>query len=192
MERVDYDDFFVPDNFIYDQVIEILEDNSIVNLGVGLPQYFGVYCKQRSEKNITFTNEIGLFGGAPAISSFGFFLNTDCIMTQKDMMNLYEGQGLDACVCGALFVDKSGKVDVLKTENKIFGLGGFNHVTQTAKTVIFIFEEKDRKGNSKIIDKVQNVCFDPEYSNAKNVYYITNKCVYKLIDKKLTLIKERN
>ena len=104
------------------------------------------------------------------------------------MQNFYEGCGLDAAICGALEVGYSGQVNVMRIEDKLFGIGGFNNTTQTAKKVFFCFSFLDKNGKCKIKDKIEYINFNPQYSCAEKIYYITDRAVFQLIDSELKLI----
>ena len=160
-----------------------LKSGYVVNLGIGTPYPIGLISKQVGIKDVHFTNEIGLFGGYGNFRTFGLNFNTDMMMSQGAIKNFYEGGGLDISFAGALEVDIYGCVNVLRTENRLFGIGGFNSITHNAKEVVFCFDFLDKYGKCKIVDAVRCINYTPHYKpDYQKVLYITERCVLELQD----------
>jgi len=187
--------------------LEIKKGN-IVNLGIGMATSIGLdACEMNVIKpdDITFTIELGLFGGVPAGSaSFGATLNPDAIYDQAAQFEYYEGGGLDITFVGALEVDQHGNVNVIQSGKKAIGVGGFNYVTATPKTVVYCTKFMSKSGYTKNEDGwfvpynggFQKVVKDVEYinfngeiatTNKQRALYITERCVFELIGGELVL-----
>lgn len=178
-----------------------LRKGDIVNLGIGLASTIGLEAMGMNVVNlsdISFTIELGLFGGIPAGSSaFGATLNPEAIYDQASQFEFYEGGGLDIAFVGALEVDRKGNVNVIRHGDKIIGVGGFNYVTATPKTVVFCtkFMSKsgyDKTGDGKyvpfnggaykLVPEAENINFNGEVAaeEGQRVVYITERCVFEL------------
>lgn len=185
-----------------------IKKGDIINLGIGMASSIGLdACEMNLVRleDITFTIELGLFGGIPAGSaSFGATINPDAIYNQAAQFEFYEGGGLDKTFVGALEFDRSGNVNVIQSGKKAIGVGGFNYVTATPKTVIFCtkFMSKSKyltdesgkyypvnEGFKKIVEQVEYINFNGEIAtkNGQRALYITERCVFELLDGELVL-----
>ena len=185
-----------------------LKKGNIVNLGIGMASSIGLdACEMNliELSDVTFTIELGLFGGVPAGSaSFGATLNPDAIYDQASQFEFYEGGGLDIAFVGALEVDQHGNVNVIQSGKKAIGVGGFNYVTATPKTVVFCTKFMSRSsynksegsrfvpvndGFKKIVNEVEYINFNSEIAakNKQRVLYVTERCVFELLDGELVL-----
>lgn len=185
-----------------------IKKGDIINLGIGIATSIGLdACEMNLIKldDITFTIELGLFGGIPAGSaSFGATLNPDAIYDQAAQFEFYEGGGLDKTFVGALEVDRHGNVNVIQSGKKAIGVGGFNYVTATPKAVIYCTKFMSQSGYKrtedgsfvpfdggfrKIVDEVEYINFNGEVAakNKQRALYITERCVFELMDGELVL-----
>ncbi len=145
--------------------------NSIVNLGIGVPE------------------------GVASVAN------------EEGIADFYDGGGLDIAFLGLAQCDKNGNVNVSKFGPKIAGCGGFINITQNAKKVIYcgtftagglkvsvtddnlLIEQEGR--TIKFIDEVEQITFSGEYAKEieQQVLYITERAVFELSKKGLTLIE---
>lgn len=177
-----------------------LQSDSIVNLGVGIPEYIStVAAEEGITKKFTLTVEDGLFGGSPQSGlDFGVSLNPSCMVTMSSMFDFYDGGGLDQAFVGFAEGDMEGNVNVSKFGKLMPGCGGFIDITQNTKQVYFCgtFTAgglKTEIGNGELhilqegkVDKftkqLQQVTFSAKtaVSNSLPVMYITERAVFRL------------
>jgi propionate CoA-transferase len=186
-----------------------LPPNGVVNLGVGAPE--GIAAVANEEKltpYITLTTEAGAIGGVLASgSSFGAATNADSIIQQNQQFDFYDGGGLDMTCLGMAECDLQGNVNTSKFGGRLNGCGGFINISQNARLVIFAgtftngglkVEVTDGKvnivqegRNKKFLNSVEQITFSGKYAQKRKqpVYYVTERCVFKLVDKGLELVE---
>ena len=177
-----------------------LEPNSVVNLGIGMPE--GVAAIANEEKVadlITLTAEPGVIGGIPASGlDFGAGVNTQAVIDQPYQFDFYDGGGLDVAFLGLAQADRSGSLNVSKFGPRLAGAGGFINISQNAKKVVFVgvFVAGDlsvtcRGGKlaitkdgdiRKFVDHVEHVTFSGDVARrqGKTILYVTERCVFRL------------
>jgi len=184
-----------------------LKAGNVINLGVGMPADISkVVAEEGQIEKVTMSTESGMVGGVPsALPSFGSAYNPEAIITPNDMFDFISGGGLDMTCLGIGEVDKYGNNNVSRMGKRLTGPGGFIDITASTKTVIFAgtftghAEYKFGKGKIKIVkegdikkfvDTVGQITFSGQYSpKSQSVLYVTERAVFKLIDKKMTLIE---
>ncbi|MCL2152438.1 MAG: propionate CoA-transferase [Oscillospiraceae bacterium] len=184
-----------------------LRAGQIVNIGIGIPEMVGKYAsKQGILKDIAITVEAGGVGGLPAPGvAFGATIGADMICDMATQFDFYDGGGLDICFLGGLEADARGNVNAHKLAGGYAGIGGFANITQATKTVVFCMSFNTKglivsndNGEVKITREGAVPKFKREISaisfsgvnaikRGQRVLYITERCVFELTEKGLTL-----
>jgi propionate CoA-transferase len=186
-----------------------LKANSVVNLGIGIPDRLATVAAHEGVTDMmTLTTEVGGVGGVPAgWPNFGMSYNAEAFINHPNMFDWYDGGGIDVAFLGMGEVDKFGNVNVSKFNNRPIGCGGFINITTASKEVVYcgtftteglkvtaeegkvkILQEGKKK---KFIDHVEQITFSGKYAakSKKPILYITERAVFKLIGGEVTLVE---
>ncbi len=186
-----------------------LAENSVINLGIGIPSGVGSVANEEGLAAVTTLSlESGVLGGVPLAGlGFGGAVNPEAVSSIADNFDFYDGGGLDLAFLGIAEVDENGDVNVSRFGNICAGPGGFINITQNTPRVCFMggfTAEKpelklgggrftilrDGKG-VKFVKKVQQVTFSADFArkNGQEVLYITERAVFQLTGNGITLIE---
>ena len=174
--------------------------NSIVNLGVGMPDAVGTIAgEERIEDLLTFCIDPGVIGGVPMSGrDFGAALNFSATIDHPYMFDLIDGGGLDMACLGFAECDGAGNINASRFANRISGCGGFIDISQNAKKVVFVGTFTSgglaaEVGDSRItitaegkyrkfVEPVGQVTFSGAHAvaNDQDVVYVTERCVFEL------------
>jgi propionate CoA-transferase len=186
-----------------------LAPGMLVNLGIGIPDgVAAVAAEEGVVDRLTLSIESGVLGGVPLPGlGIGAAVNATAIYKQPDIFDFYDGGGIDLSCLGAAQIDGRGNVNVSKFAGRVVGPGGFVNISQNAKRVYFCgtftagrqkLEIKDGRLNIledgdgvKFVKTLEQVTFSGEYATevGQEVLYITERAVFKVTAKGLTLIE---
>lgn len=186
-----------------------LKPEDIVNIGVGIPEMVTKYARENGILDkVTLTVESGGVGGFPASGKvFGAVIGADSMYDMANQFDLYNNGGLDICFMGGIEVDKYGNVNAHRGPGAFAGVGGFANITAKTKTVVFCltFNTKglavEEQGGRviiqhngtvpKFVEKVTSISFSAKRAcaNGQKILYVTERCVFELIEKGLRLIE---
>ncbi len=185
-------------------------EHDFINLGIGVPMNVSnVLNEEGLIDKVSASIESGVMGGVPAPGiATGAAYNPDAILKQPDMFDFYDGGGIDHACLGSAEIDRFGNVNVSRFAGKVPGPGGFINITQGAKNVCFMgtftagkSDIRINNGKIEIIEDgphikfkkdVAHITFSGENSFEKGkqkIIYITERAVFTLTEKGLTLIE---
>lgn len=179
----------------------------VVNLGMGMPADMSrVVAEEGYLDYMTLTTESGMVGGVPsALPNFGSAYNPDATMEHGAMFDFIDGGGLSMTCLGIGEIDQYGNNNVSKLGSRLTGPGGFINITRATPKVIFcgsfMGKSEMKLGDGKIavvkegsikkfVSNVEQITFAGQYKMpCQSVLYVTERCVFRLIDGKMTLVE---
>ncbi len=182
-----------------------LRRGNITNLGVGISaDVANIAAEEGYSDAITLTAESGMVGGVPsALPNFGSSYNPQATIEHGSMFDFIDGGGMDMSCLGIGQADEEGNINVSKMGTRLTGPGGLINICDRTKKLVFCgtlmnkakFAVGDGKitvveeGNMpKFIQKVDQITFSGKYKKPEQeVMYVTERCVFNLIDGKMTI-----
>lgn len=185
-----------------------LRPNSVVNLGVGIPE---VVASVANDEHIldylTLTAEPGVIGGMPVGGlDFGASVNAQAILDEPAQFDFYDGGGLDHAILGLAQADAAGNVNVSRFGPRLAGAGGFINISQNARRLVFVGSfmagghaqiidgqlcVDDKRATPKFTAEVEQITFSGALAAERGqpVLYVTERCVFRLANEGLELIE---
>lgn len=177
-----------------------LEPDSVVNVGLGLPELVGrVAADEGIQDLITFTVDTGVIGGVPLTGmDFGGAVNREAVISHASSFDFIDGGGLDAVFLGVAECDAGGNVNLSRFGKRLAGCGGAINLTQRTQNVVFLtpftsgglavsivdghLEIRSEGRFAKFVDTVGQMTFCADYAceRQQNITYVTERCVFKL------------
>lgn len=174
--------------------------NSVVNLGLGLPDAIGIVAnEERVHDLITLTADPGVIGGVPlGGGDFGAAVNFSATIDHAAQFDFIDGGGLDMACLGFAECDGAGNINASRFANRLSGCGGFIDISQNSKQVVFMgtftggglktritdgrlhIEQEGRF--RKFVAAVSQITFNGAHATARDqdVLYVTERCVFRL------------
>ena len=114
--------------------------NSVVNLGIGLPDSIGrVASEEMIQDLINLNLDPGVIGGVPLGGlDFGASVNFSASIDHPYEFDFIDGGGLDVALLGFAECDGKGNVNASRFAKRISGCGGFINISQSSKKVVFV------------------------------------------------------
>jgi propionate CoA-transferase len=179
-----------------------LMPNSVINLGLGMPDAVGVIAnEERIQDLLTFTVDPGVIGGVPLGGlDFGAALNFSAMIDHPNQFDFIDGGGLDMACLGFAECDGEGNVNASRFANRVAGCGGFVNISQNSKKVVFVGSFTSggldvaieggkvsirREGRfAKFVQRVGQITFSGRVRPRldQEVLYVTERCVFRLAD----------
>ena len=180
----------------------------VCNIGIGMPVGVSyVVSKEGIQDMFVLSNELGAVGGH--LGGAFFFptsFNARAYLNHHEMFDFINGHGLDITFLGAAEVGEDGSVNVTRIGGRIHGSGGFVNIAASTKKIVFIssmtiggkhavedgklkITEAGRGG--KFLKEVDQISYNGKdaVKKGQEIYYVTERAVFKLIDGKITLIE---
>lgn len=184
-----------------------LKRNHLVNLGIGIPDAIAAVAAEEGISDaFTLSVESGVLGGVPLGGlALGGSINPEAIYKMPDILNIYDGGGLNMAALGLAEMDQEGNVNVSKFHGRVMGPGGFINITQNTPCVIFMGTFTAGESDIRIEDgklhivkdgdilkfkkQVEQITFSGQYAkeNGQKVMVVTERAVFVLTEKGLVL-----
>jgi propionate CoA-transferase len=181
--------------------------NSIVNLGVGLPDAVGIVAgEERVQDLMTLTVDPGVIGGVPlGGADFGAAMNYNAVIDHPYQFDFIDGGGLDMACLGFAECDGKGNINASRFAKRVSGCGGFINISQNSRKVVFVstftsggLKAEVRGGaitileegkHRKFVETVSQITFSGKIAADadRDVLYVTERCVFRLTPDGLAL-----
>jgi propionate CoA-transferase len=182
---------------------------AVCNLGAGISTGISSLAAEEGFLDqIVLTNEQGLIGGAPASGvDAGAAVNYAAMIDQPYQFDFYDGGGLDLAFLSFAQADADGSVNVSRFNTRIIGAGGFQHIAQNAKKVIFsgTFTAggldiawsggraviKNEGKYKKFVAELEQITYNGKFASqqGQEVIYVTERAVFRLDGSGLALVE---
>lgn len=185
-----------------------LRKGAFVNLGYGMSDGVPIVAQEEEITNdLVFMIEQGTLAGIPTTGlNFGAMYNPSAIIDDGYQFDFFQGGGLDIAFLGFAQIDQYGNVNSSRFGNVITGCGGSIDISQNAKKVVYcgsfaVKSEQEITSDGiqitnpgkfkKFVKQVQQVSFSGKYAlqKKKEVIYVTERAVFKLVPEGLILIE---
>ena len=184
-------------NGIAKRIAQELQNNTYVNLGIGIPTLVANHIPQ--EINVEFQSENGVLGMGPfpfdgeedpdlinagkqTITTFPGAVLFDSAMS----FSMIRGKHIQLSVLGAMEVAENGDIANWKIPGKMVkGMGGAMDLVASSENIIVAMTHTNRKGQSKLIRK----CSLPITGVACVKKIVTDLAVIKITDQGFKLIE---
>lgn len=184
-----------------------VREGYVLNLGVGMSADVGsILAEEGCIDRITMCCESGMIGGVPcALPNFGSSYNPEAVIEHSSSFDIISGGGLDMTCLGMGECDENGNINVSKFGSRLIGPGGFIDITSATPKVVFcgtfMGKAELRAGDGKLeivkegrlrklVRTVEQITFAGRYIKpGQEVLYVTERCVFKLIDGRMTIIE---
>ena len=191
------------------RVAQELKSGWAVNVGFGISANVPrILIEEGLHGDVTWVIEQGAVGGVPLLDfKFGCAANAEAFVASPHQFSYFQAGGFNASLLSFLEVGQNGSVNVSRLSavpHRTAGAGGFVDITARARKIVFsgnfnagakmhIQEGKlviDIEGKiAKFVDEVDQISFSGKraYEQGQDVTYVTERCVLKLIEGKLTV-----
>lgn len=184
-----------------------IRKGDVLNLGVGIPADIAkVVAEEGRIDDVTMSTESGIVGGVPAaLPNFGSAFNPEAVIDHGSMFDFINGGGLGMTCLGIGEADQYGNINVSKFGPRLTGPGGFIDITSATPKVVFcgtfMGKAKLKVGDGKLViekegtirkflENVEQVTFSGKYARPwQTILYVTERCVFKLINGRMTIIE---
>ena len=158
--------------------------------------------------DVTWVIEQGAVGGVPLLDfKFGCAANAEAFVASPHQFSYFQAGGFNASLLSFLEVGQDGSVNVSRLSavpHRTAGAGGFVDITARARKIVFSGNFNagakmhidagrlviDTEGRiAKFVDEVDQISFSGKRATlqGQDVTYVTERCVLRLIDGKLTV-----
>lgn len=191
------------------RAISELWPGCICNVGIGTSDSI-VYIEEKEglQDLFSMTVELGAVGGITGggMKYFSGAFNAQAYLNHLEMFDFYNGHGLDLSCLSAAEIGEDGSVNVTRIAGKTNGSGGFVNIAGSTRKIVFMTtltvgcKCTGENGKLKIlkegrplrfVKQVEQVSFNGKEAarEGKDITYVTERAVFKLINGKVTLIE---